>query len=539
LPRGPRMNSYISSFRSLLAALAVIALVEVSYATVDTSSAVERSSFLNWNFNSIELFQKALIYEKLQNAVQAKPAVIQIGDSSGLHAIVPRIVDQYLEGLKYENVSCCANTGFDGYYTIAEFMLRNSPSIKAVVLYLSWQNAPRDPARMPTDMIGGGDHMRNALGWLAPFVSPPTLSARAEILRSVYTLSHVIEQPSLLPFDVYPPFAPLVEFLRTSAGWWPEHDTRASPDKRQRMLDSLCGGALALYDSAQNYTRDAFGSRQSYTQVELRRLANLTAQYNAKLVVIFQPYPCPAMGQSYLAARQVDVAAVVADHPNVVIPDPALFEAWPGEWFTSADHLRTGHEDAASRRVGRAVAKALNLPDREPPSPPVAKAPVLSWSSSDFGAPPWQPIGLVLKRLQAAGGGFLATETSAAGLHRLEARLPDLPARTYAFSLMFRPEGPRQLRFELMDFPSSKAFGLVRCDPTDLEASHSVVILDSAIEELPGGVFRCWGKLKLAKDGAAVGIGLSHTGRDLGPYQGDGSSGIILYSVEISAIDDN
>ena len=446
-----------------------------------------------------------------------------------------------LEGLKYENLSCCANTGFEGYYTIAEFMLRNSPSIKAVVLYISWQNAPQDPARMPTEMVGGDDRMRNALGWMAPFVSPPTLSARGGILRSAYTLGHIIEQPGLLPFDSSPPFAGLAEFLRTNAGWWPEHDTRVSPDKHQRVLDSLCGegGALALYDSAQNYTRDAFGSRQSYTQVELRRLANLTARHNAKLVVMFQPYPCPAIGQSYLAARRADVAAVVADHQNVVVPDPALFEAWPGRWFTSADHLRTGHEEAASRRVGRAVASALGLPDREPPSPPAAKTPIFQWSSSDFGAPPWQAIGLVLKRLQTARGGFLATETSTEGSHRLEAILPDLPAKTYEFSLKFRPEGPRQLKIELMDFPSSKAYGLVRCDPTDFEASHSVAVLDSQIEELSDGIFRCWGKLKLAKDGAAMGIGLSHIGRGAGPYQGDGSNGIILYSVEISSIEDN
>ena len=32
---------------------------------------------------------------------------------------------------------------------------------------------------------------------------------------------------------------------------------------------------------------------------------------------MFQPYPCPAIGQSYLAARRADVAAVVADHQNV------------------------------------------------------------------------------------------------------------------------------------------------------------------------------------------------------------------------------
>ena len=41
---------------------------------------------------------------------------------SGLHGIIPRIVDQYLGGLRYENLSCCANTGFEGYYAITEFM---------------------------------------------------------------------------------------------------------------------------------------------------------------------------------------------------------------------------------------------------------------------------------------------------------------------------------------------------------------------------------------------------------------------------------
>ena len=243
-------------------------------------------------------------------------------------------------------------------------MLRNSPSIKAVVLYISWQNAPQDPARMPTEMVGGDDRMRNALGWMAPFVSPPTLSARGGILgrhiRSVTSLSsrgyyHLIYlRPSRAWLN-----------SRTNAGWWPEHDTRVSPDKHQRVRTPSVARAVPLHynDFAQNYTQDAFGSRQSYTQVELRRLANLTARHNAKLVVMFQPYPCPAIGQSYLAARRADVAAVVADHQNVVVPDPALFEAWPGRWFTSADHLRTGHERGCVA-TGRARGRECVRPSR-------------------------------------------------------------------------------------------------------------------------------------------------------------------------------
>ena len=106
---------------------------------------VERSGYLNWNFNESELFHKALIYAKLRNAAAAKPDIIQVGDSSGLHGIIPAIVEKYVPGLRYENLSCCANTGFDGYYTIAQFMLRHAPSIKAVVLYITWNNIALDP----------------------------------------------------------------------------------------------------------------------------------------------------------------------------------------------------------------------------------------------------------------------------------------------------------------------------------------------------------------------------------------------------------
>ena len=189
------MNSYISSFKAFLAALVIIGLVEAGYSAVDASSPVERSNYLNWNFNSDELFHKALIYEKekLRNALRDHPDVIQIGDSSGFHAIVPRIVDQYLDGLKYENLSCCANTRFDGYYTIADFVLRNTPSIKAVVLYIAWNNTPGDPTTIETAAVGGEDRIRNAFGPLAPFTSPFTLSARLNVVRPVYNLGHTME----------------------------------------------------------------------------------------------------------------------------------------------------------------------------------------------------------------------------------------------------------------------------------------------------------------------------------------------------------
>src|SRR5216683_709733 len=233
------MNSYISSFRALLAALATIVAVELGYSVVDASSPVERSNYLNWNFNSDELFHKVVIYEKLRKAVRSKPDIIQVGDSSGFHGIKPRIVDQYLGGLKYENLSCCANTGFDGYYSIADFMLRNATEIKAVVLYMSLNNPPRDLAGAESATVGGADRIRNAFGALAPFTSPPTLSARPDLVSALYTLGHTVNLLGVTPSGtMWPEFT---NFLRTERGWWPEHDPHQVPEKQAEMIRALCG----------------------------------------------------------------------------------------------------------------------------------------------------------------------------------------------------------------------------------------------------------------------------------------------------------
>jgi hypothetical protein len=531
------VSSYISSFKALLAALVIVAVIEVSYSAADTSSPVERSGYLNWNFNSAELFHKVMIYEKLRHAVQNAPDVIQIGDSSGFHAVVPRIVDHYLGGLKYDNLSCCANTTFDGYYTIAEFMLRNVPTIKAVVLYISLNQTTVDPILKQTDIVGGDDRLRSAFGWFAPFTSPATLSARAGVLRSVYTLGHTLDQPGLQPFDINPAFDDLTRSIRASDGWWAEHDAHPTTDKQLEMWATICGRSSARPwpDLNHYYTRDIFGRQQLHMQIELRRLARLTARHNAKLIVIFQPHPCQAAVGDFIAVRQADIAAVLAEHPNVVVPIPALFEPWPRQWFTSADHLRTGHEDAASRRVGRAVAESLGLPAVDPPEPPPPAATIRIWSSTDFAAPPWQPEHLVLGP-QMDGGGGVVTETADRDWHRLHAALPDLQAKTYVLSLTFLTDGARQIRLEMRDLQWPGAYGVVRCNVSDGESWRGGAMLDSGLEELPDHAFRCWGKLKLTKPGAEIAIGLSPSSDQSGPYQGDGRASVVLQKVDISAI---
>lgn len=529
------MNSYISNFKAAFAALMAVLAIEATYSVVSTTSPAERSGYLDLNFNTMELFQKALIYSKLEAAVAAKPQVVQIGDSSGLHAVIPRIVDQYLDGLKYENMSCCAITGSDGYYSIAEFMFRNVPSIKAVVLYTSWHNGPAELASHSAEIGPSEVRLRYAVGWPSHVVMPATLAARPDVLRAVYAPTAELAQPGLEPVDKVSAFASLVRFLRKNAGWWPEHDTRVNSTKHDEWLAKLCTDVMSARDLEEAYSRDIFNRPQPYAQTELRRLANLAARYGAKLIVVFQPFTCPAISEGYLAKRLADLVAVAAEYPNIVIGQPA-FEPWSGKRFISMDHLGAGNEDEASRRVGRMVATALGLPVREPPPLSPAKLPALAWSSTDFSAPSWVATGAVVHAPQTLGAGYTVTETTEAGWHRLSSTKIGVAPKTYLFSIRFRIEGHRQLRFELMD-ASLGTYGYVRCDPLTLEAAHSVEVLDSGIETTSDGAFRCWGRMELAKPDAFMSVTLVQDTRNLGPYKGDGNASIVLYRTDLSVDD--
>ena len=501
------MSSYIFSFRAPLAALALIGAVELAYSAFSNPSPVDRAGYLNFNFNTPELFHKALINEKLKNALRESPDVIQVGDSSGFHAIVPRTVEEYLPRMKYQNISCCANTGFDGYYTITEFMLRNRPSIKAVVLYMSIFNTPWGPLDNGAEVVGGAGRLQNAFGWLAPFTLPATLAARPDVLRSVYALGNAVAQPGLASADGTWP--DMVESVRTNGGWWAEHDARKAAKERDRWWSSTCGptGVIDTGNVRLLHTRDVFAVRQSYLKVELRRLASLAARHQAKLVVLFQPSPCTAIVGNYIPSHQADIAEVASEYPNVSLPDPAIFEAWPRQWFISAGHLRTGHEDAASRRAGRFIAKALGLPVTEsemPMGPPRPERPVLAWSSTDFTVPPWRPENVTLAP-EEGDGGTAVFGTPNTWEHAIEAPLPQLQARTHIVSIIFRPERVREIKLVVRGLKSREALGTVRCMTSEGMALHSGAMRDSGFEDLPDGKFQCWGKLTLGASGAAVG----------------------------------
>src|SRR5258708_15734774 len=83
-----------------------------------------------------EGFDRLIVEEKLSRLLKYNPNIISVGDSSGFFSLQPTIIDRYLRGKRYVNLSTGANQAFDGYKAIAEFSLKRTPSIKYVVLHM-------------------------------------------------------------------------------------------------------------------------------------------------------------------------------------------------------------------------------------------------------------------------------------------------------------------------------------------------------------------------------------------------------------------
>src|SRR5205823_4346972 len=116
--------------------LCFVALVELGIHLKYHPTFWEKTTWLLHDPYRGEHFDRVIVAEKLSNLLDLDADIISVGDSSGFFSLQPTIVNRYLHGLKYVNLSTGANQAYDGYRAIAEFALRRSPNIKYVVLYI-------------------------------------------------------------------------------------------------------------------------------------------------------------------------------------------------------------------------------------------------------------------------------------------------------------------------------------------------------------------------------------------------------------------
>jgi len=514
------ISSPFSSFRVIAAAVALVGLIEGACALALRPGLVERA-----DLGLLGRFHNMLVFGKLADFERSSPDIIQVGDSSGFHGVRPEIVMRYLGGLKYVNLSCCAGTGFGGYYAIADFMLRRNPSIKTLVLYFGWSNLPQaaliDGEHQPGKV---GEAIQNSLTTPFTYLLPPTIALRQRLVEAIRTRRQSRQDSAFLD--------DMRHSMHRHYGWWAEHDRRLTGEKRVDYWRRTCGedGIARRNDGAIFYGKD----RQSYMRTELERFARLAADHGAKLVVFFHPFPCRGLEGTLLTARREDIRMVTSRYDNVIALPDGLLEPWPTAKFVSADHLHVGFDEEDSRRVGRLLAHALGVPAAEGPAiddtnvtdePALGntKMPVVQWRSggalltSDDNEP------------KMAGARRLI-ESAGPGPHFIEGTLAGVaPDAITVLSLPARALGARGI---LVELGADQQYGGGYCDLPGETAQRVGEMLDVGLDVQPGGPARCW--VAMAFKASTVAVRLSLLDERLEPtYIGDGRSGAAIGNIEL------
>src|SRR5215212_3748614 len=119
---------------TLLAIMLAVA-IESAIALILQPTFMDKSTWLLHDPLGDEQLDRLVVYEKLK-LLDIDADIISVGDSSGFFSIQPTIVNRYLPGHKYINLSTGGNHTFDGFRGIAEYALRRSKRIKYVVLHI-------------------------------------------------------------------------------------------------------------------------------------------------------------------------------------------------------------------------------------------------------------------------------------------------------------------------------------------------------------------------------------------------------------------
>lgn len=519
------MNSFISSFKPLLLALALIACFESTVFFLLRPDDVGRSNYFGFNYLTPEHNHRFIISEKLRQLSSLSPDIVQVGDSSGYFGVKPTTVMRYLKGLSYVNISCCANTGYDGYYAIADYMFTHTRSIKYLVLYISLTNLPRN------DLTQGdkstGDVAQSFDSVWADFM-PPSTALRFQVTNALYNgfgwIRPLSEDAAPTPY-----YRKLAAGFKESRGWALESDIRKMPEAQENYWKGVCGDGI--FNESYYHANDILGHPYSLPLMQYNRFAALAEKHNATLIIMAQPFPC-SINSQVLQERVKEIAEIKELHPNVIVIPKGLFEHWPKEYFTIIPHLRTGYEEANSERVGRTLAAALGISPPGLEQPPYYSLSVADqkvspvWQSTHFTGKDWVVEGAKVQALNSDKTELIeATEN---GWHRLMANHLTLPKSqtAYVFSILFKVSGARAVELEMVDGIRPGQYGTAVCNPAKQETLRTGDIIDADMEVLPDGWYRCWASMTFNGTTAGYSIAINKDNSSL--YEGDGKASLIL-----------
>ena len=162
----------------------------------------------------------------MRNLATEPTEIVQVGDSSGMHGVVPAVMQSKLGGARYLNMNVATTLGYVGYYTIAKYALENQKqpgTIKYLVLYTNAIGAIPRWMLWDDKKLIGFDLQREYGSAFHRLFQLPSLGVRQPVSRGLFYWNGTLMQPDA-PITDNEGFDYFNHIHRLSRGWVRETD---------------------------------------------------------------------------------------------------------------------------------------------------------------------------------------------------------------------------------------------------------------------------------------------------------------------------
>lgn len=367
------MNLSISPFKPWLIAFLLIFIFEALYYFSLKPDRITWNSFLDLNFAEDETVQRLIADFKIENLTSFSADIIQVGDSSGLHGVMPKVVMAENPGYGYVNLGVATNVGYKGYLDIAKLALQRNPAARYLVLYTSFIGAVPRPLLWNSNVLMAKRIESEFLNPLRNLIQFPTLHGRSEVIGFTYYFGNKMKSKELR-YTSNRGFLGFESIYKSSLGWARETDnegdvpndafsflrSRKTPEKQD---DPPAVRALreAPKVTDEKYFNWLSLSEKSYFDLIYGEFANFAKKNNLTLILIFNPMPQGIKHPIFKDLMDWDsiekaLQRLKANYPEVIITD---FEFWPDEKFSVFSHVATPYALESSIRVAKILNKLL------------------------------------------------------------------------------------------------------------------------------------------------------------------------------------
>jgi hypothetical protein len=368
------VKQILAHFKAWIIALVLLFVIEMLYYSRVQPPRLTWNSFLDLNFAEDETVQRLMAHHKICNLAEQNADILHVGDSSGLHGVMPKVVMSQIPGYKYINLGVATNVGYPGYLNIAKIALRENPNASYLILYTSMIGAvPRKLLWHDTNVLMSEGIYREFLRPLRHAIQFPTLDVRPDILGRTYYIDYWMKSKNIL-YTSNRGYQVFNSIYQASLGWTRETDVEGDvPNDIFRFLRKTDKAPIdeppavrALRDAPRVTDEQFFDwwtlSEKSYFDVAYDAFASLAREHNVKLILIFNPMPEgirdpmfePLMDWN---AIRNGLDRVKRRHPEVTVTP---FDFWPGERFSVFSHVATPYAVLSSQRVANLIKPLLS-----------------------------------------------------------------------------------------------------------------------------------------------------------------------------------